>query len=81
MNSVVFKGSNLRIGINVYTYYLKAPPTQINGSSSAVIRGITTPFLLCNIDQNYYSVKKSTQFQSSKTFPDNYIDFEGTNLI
>ena len=28
----VFQGSKLRIGINLYTYYLKAPSTTLNGS-------------------------------------------------
>ena len=65
----------------MFTYYLKAPSTPINGLSRSVISGITTPFSLGNIDQNDSSVKKSTQFQSSKSFPDSSIDIEGTNLM
>ena len=63
------------------TYDLKSPPTPLNGSPSSVISGITTPFSLRNIDQYDNSVKNSTKIQSSKNFPDNSIDVEGTNLM
>ena len=71
----------MRIGIRLSTYYLKATSTPLDGSLSSVISGITTPFLLRNIDRNYYSIRNSTQFQSSNIFPDHYIDVEGKNLI
>ena len=56
--------------------YLKAPSTPLNGSSGSVISGITTPFALRNIDQNYPSVKNIT-----KLFPVNSVNFEGTRLM
>ena len=71
----------MHIGTSLYTDYLKDLSTPLNGSSILVIGGITTPFLSRNIYQNYSSVLKSTQFQSSKTFPNNSINIEGTNLI
>ena len=71
----------MRIGINFSTDYSKDPSTSLNGSSSSVIRCITTSFSLRNIDQNDSSVKNSTQFYSSKSLPDNSIHFEGTNII
>ena len=33
------------------------------------------------MDQNYPSVNKNTQYQSSKYFCDNSIDLEGTNIM
>ena len=60
---------------------LKSPSTPLNASSSSVISGITTPFSLRNIDQNYSSVTKLNQCQSSELFPNKYIDIEGTGLI
>ena len=45
-DSVVFQGSKSRIGINFSADYLKAPSTMLNGSSSSVISGVTTPFSL-----------------------------------
>ena len=71
----------MRIGDNFSTDDLKAPSTLLNGSSSSIISGITTPFSLRNIDQNYSSVKKSTQFQSSNFLPDYSIDFEVTKSM
>ena len=65
MNPVVFKGSKSRIGINFSTDNLKDISTLINGSSSSVIRGSTTPFTLCNIDQNGSSVKKLLNFNNN----------------
>ena len=66
MDLVVFQGIKSRMCINFSTYYLKAPSTPLNGSSSSAISSITTPFQLLIIGQNYSSVKNSTQFQSSK---------------
>ena len=53
----------------------------MNGQSSSFFSGITTPISLCNIDKNYYSVKNSTQFQSSKIFPEDSIGCEGINSM
>ena len=61
-NSVVSKGSKPCIGSMLSTDYLKATSTLVNGSSGSFIRGITTTFSLRNIDQKYYSVKKSLNF-------------------
>ena len=77
---VVFQESKLCIGINVSTDYLKAAPTPLNGSSNSVISGITTLFLLINIDKNNNSVK-ITQSKSSKYFLDDSIHLEGTKLM
>ena len=63
MDSVVFQGSKFCIDINLSKDDLKALSTPLNGLSSSVIRGITTPVSLCNINQNDFSVKDSTQFQ------------------
>ena len=80
-DSVVFQGSKSCIGINLSKDDLKAPSTALNGSSSSVIIGITTLFSLQNIYQNDSSVRKRTQFKSTKLFPENYIDIEGTKLM
>ena len=61
-DSVIFQGDKLCKGVNFSTDYVKAPSTLIKCLSSSVMSGITTPFLLRNIDQNYYSVRNSTQF-------------------
>ena len=58
----IFQGSKSRIGIIIFTKYLMAPPNPLNDLSSSVIIGITNPFSLCNIDQNYSSVKKVLNF-------------------
>ena len=60
---------------------LKSPSTTLNISPGSIMCGITTPYSLRSIDKHYFSVKKITQFQSSKSFSDNSIDFEGTNLM
>ena len=44
MGSGVFLVSKPCIGIDLSTDDLKAPSTPLNGSSSSVIRDITTPF-------------------------------------
>ena len=54
---------------------------MLKPASSLVIRGITTPFSLRDNDQNYSSVKNSTQFQSSKRFLDNLNGFEDTKSM
>ena len=54
---------------------------MLNASSSSVIRGITTPFSLGDINLNESLVKRMTRFQSSELFPDNSVDIEGTNLM
>ena len=64
-----------------YIDYSKAPSTSLNGSSSSVISSITTTFSFRNIDQNDSSVKNSTQFKSSKHFPDISIYLEVTNFM
>ena len=81
MDSVFYQVSKLHICINFSTGDLKDPPTPLSDSSSSVISGRTTPFSSHNIYQKDSSVKNSTQFQSSKNFPDNSIDFGGTNLM
>ena len=60
---VVFQGSKSLIDINFFTYNLKASSTLLNGSSISFIKGITTPFSLHNIEQNYSSLKNGSQFQ------------------
>ena len=60
---------------------LKDSSTTLNVSSSSFISGITNLFSLLNIDQNYSSVKNSTQFKSSTPPPANSIEFEGTKLV
>ena len=60
---------------------IKAPSTQPNSSSDSAISGITTTFSFSTIYQNYPSFKYSTQYQSSKYFPDNKIDLDGTKLM
>ena len=79
--SVAIKGINSRIVIIFYTDDLKVPSTPLNSSPSLVISGITPPFSLRIINQNDSSVKNSSQFQSSKMFPDNSINFEGINSM
>ena len=81
MGLFVFQGSKLHICINISTNDLKAPSTPLNGSSSSFIRAINTPFSLSNIYKDNSSVNKSSQCQSSKIFPENYIVFEGKNLL
>ena len=79
--NLLLQGNKSHIGIIFSTDDLKAQSNPLNHSSSSVIIGITPPFSLRNIEQNYSSVKNNTQFQSSKMFPDNSIYFEGTNLM
>ena len=69
------------MGIGFSKEYLKKTLTALNGSSSSVISGIWNPFSFRNIDKNYFSVRNSTQFLSSKLFPDNSIDIEVTKLM
>ena len=57
-DSVIFQGSKLCIGIYLTSYHSMAPLTPLNGSSSSVISGTTTPFSFSNMDQNDPSVKK-----------------------
>ena len=78
---VVFQVIKSHIDVEFSMDNLKDPSTPLNSSSSSVINGITTSFSLLNIELNYSSFRTSTQFQSSKSFPDNSIDFEDTNLM
>ena len=73
--NLLLQGNKSHIGIIFSTDDLKAQSNPLNHSSSSVIIGITPPFSLRNIEQNYSSVKNNTQFQSSKMFPDNSIYF------
>ena len=56
IDSAVFQESKFHIDVNFSTACLKAPSTPLDGSSSSVISGITTPFTLRYIDQNDCSV-------------------------
>ena len=60
-------------GIALYTDDLKAPSAPLNCSSSSVIIGITTPLSFSDMEKNDSTVKNSTQYQSTKYFPDNSI--------
>ena len=53
-----FQGSKYCIGFDYFKDDLKSPSTPLNGSSTSVIRDITTPLSLHNIYQNDSSVKK-----------------------
>ena len=59
MDSVVFQRGKSCIGNNVSTDDLENPSTLLNGSSSSVISGFTTPYSLRNIDEDYSPVKKT----------------------
>ena len=46
--SVFFHVSKMHIGINLSTYYLKSPSTQLNGSSSSDGNQLAFDDLFCN---------------------------------
>ena len=73
------QGIKSSIVINVSTGGLKSPYTPYEGSQNPDISGINPPFSFSNTDRKI--IKKSTQYQSSKYFPDSSIYLEVMNLM